>query len=136
MRPIKHRPSLTNEQVRISCKALSAHILELSKDQATNLVEIIATIKLKEYLETFLVSETPDNSDAALLAKYLGANAPALQQVKSAETKELTEAERFELIGKKSSNERTEEETRFYLDYSMRQMIAMSKQTTISDSQL
>lgn len=136
MRPIKHRPSLTNEQVRISCKALSAHILELSKDQATNLVEIIATIKLKEYLETFLVSETPDNSDAALLAKYLSANAPALQQVKSAETKELTEAERFELIGKKSSNERTEEETRFYLDYSMRQMIAMSKQTTISDSQL
>lgn len=142
-RQIKCRPTFTNDQVRLTVRALHLQILELSKDQATNLMEIIATIKLKEYMETFIVTETPDNSEAALLAKYLGENAPALEQLKvskvttqSATLTPLSDEERYNLIGKKPSTERTPEETRFYLDYGMKQMLAMSKQNTISDSQL
>lgn len=142
-RQIKCRPTFTNLQVRLAVRALHLQILELSKDQATNLIEIIATIKLKEYMETFIVTETPDTSEAALLAKYLGENAPAIEQLKVTGVTQqapaltpLSEEERYNLIGKKPSTERTAEETKFYLDYGMKQMLAMSKQNTISDSQL
>ena len=142
----KHRPSLTNDQLRILGCALNCYIRELSRDQAANLGELLQTIKVSEYLQSFKPA-VDTTSDAALLAKYLGGSvaanlAPSLATEsnhaaeQSTRTTELTDDQRYELIGRKSSTQRTEEETKFYLEESMRRMIALSKQETINGDQL
>lgn len=141
MSTTKHRPTLTTESIVLICRALSTHIGALSGDQTTNLAEIVKTIKVKEYLDTFATMPAVADSTAALLAKYLGADSPAVAaQIAKAPAvtapTTLTDAERHAIIGRKSSTERTDEETKFYLDYSMQQMLAISRQKEIDSNQL